>query len=204
MKDYAIRFRFNTRKAAQAAFKMLRLAGGRLNYMVLCKLLYLADRESLVQLECPLTGDTMIALPHGPVLARILNLIRLGPVSEEDEPWFLAVSAPVGYDVECLADPGDGELSNAEESILVNVFERFGHLDWKQLSRYTHDLPEWSDPHGGRLPIAFEQILLLVGKSEQDLVRIRSGIQEQAQIDAELEKWNANSEVDASEVFGVA
>ena len=55
-----------------------------------------------------------MALPCGPVLSRILNLIRGGPTNEEDAPWFDAVSAPEGYDVKALGDAGDDELSGAE------------------------------------------------------------------------------------------
>jgi hypothetical protein len=60
-----IRFRFNAKKAAEAANRILKLSGGERNYMELVKLLCLADREALVRFESPITGDRVAALPHG-------------------------------------------------------------------------------------------------------------------------------------------
>jgi len=170
-----MKFKFNPKKSAQAAHLLLRLSGEnrKLNYMVLVKLLYLSDRAALMALEAPITGDRLAALPYGPVVGHVLNLIRLGPANEEDAPWFDAVSPPTGYDVVALDDPGDDELSNAEETILRQVWEEYGTKDWKELSRLTHRLPEWVDPNGSSVPIAPEQILMLAGKSMQDIDRIR-------------------------------
>lgn len=191
MSDHSIRFRFNALKTAQAAFKLLDMAGGRLNYMVLVKLLYLADREAIMRLECPITGDSPFSLPYGPVLSRVLGLIRNGPTQEEDESWFSAVSPPQGYDVEKLTDLGDSELSNAEEHILLQIFEDHGKKTWQELSRFTHDLAEWTDPHGSAVPIPFETILLLAGKSENDLARIRKQTAAFRQIDEEIAAYSS-------------
>src|SRR5258708_25135951 len=100
--DRAIRFRFDAKKAAEAASVILRLSGGQRNYMELVKLLYLADREALIRFGYPITGDRFAALPHGLVLSRILNLIRLGPGDEADASWFDMVLAPIAYDVKSL------------------------------------------------------------------------------------------------------
>src|SRR5882724_9983880 len=110
MSDQPIGFRFNAKKSAQAAYKLLMLSGGCRNYMELVKLLYLSDRQALLRLESQITGDRLAALPYGPVLSHILDLIRWGPMKEEDAPWFDAVSPPCGYDVKALADCGEDEL----------------------------------------------------------------------------------------------
>src|SRR5580658_4162563 len=92
-------FRFNVKKAAPAANKLLLLSGGSRNYMELIKLLFLADRAALLKLERPITGDLVVALKYGLVLSHILDLIKWGPCNEEDAPWFDAISAPDGYTV---------------------------------------------------------------------------------------------------------
>ena len=186
MNDQPIRFRFNAKKAAQAASKLLRLSGGQRNYMELVKLLYLADREALVRLHCQVTGDQLAALPFGLVLSHILDLIRWGPINEEDAPWFEAVSPPFGYDVKSIADAGDDELSGAECQILEEVFAKYGSKNWKELSRLTHALPEWVDPNGGRIPISAEQILKLEGKSPEEIEHIRGELAAYEQLDREL------------------
>lgn len=186
MSEQPIRFRFNAKKAAQAANRLLRLSGGQRNYMELVKLLYLADREALLKLECQITGDQLMALPFGPVLSRVLDLIRWGPINEEDAPWFDAVSPPFGYDVKALADCSDDELSGAECQILDEVFAKYGKKDWKELSRLTHELPEWVDPNGGRVPISPEQILKLEGKTPQEIECIRRELSAYELLDREL------------------
>lgn len=174
MSDAQIRFRFDAKKAAQAAGRLLRLASGKRNYMELVKLLYLADREALLQLDSPITGDAAVSLPHGPVLSRVLDLIRWGPIDETDAPWFDAISPPQGYDVQLVpAVTAEDELSGAEIQILDRVFQKYGQMNWQELSRLTHRLPEWSAPKSGAVPITFEQILGLAGKSQEAIDRIK-------------------------------
>lgn len=168
----AIKFRFDILKATQAAHAFLRMAGGELNYLVLIKLLYLADRTALLELDAPITGDRLVSLSFGPVVSRILNLIRIGPANPEDEPWFDAVSPPRDYNVRAKADPAMDNLSNAEEQVIVSVFQKFGALSWTTLSHLTLQLPEWTDPGESSIPIAPEQILLLEGRTRDDLDRI--------------------------------
>ncbi len=141
--------------------------------MELVKLLYLADRKALTRFGYPITGDHFAALPHGLILSRILNLIRNGPGGEEDAPWFEVVSGPIGYDVESLQDVENEELSGAEEKILQEIFAEYGRFDWKDLSRFMRNLPEWTNPNGGSLPVAPEQILTLEGKSAGAIASLR-------------------------------
>jgi len=187
--DHPIRFRFDAKKAAQAANKLLRLSGGERNYMELVKLLYLADREALLRLDQPITGDSFVALPHGPALGHILDLIRWGPVDEADAPWFAAVSPPFGYSLRALPACGEDELSDAEDQILTEIFEKFGKLSWKELSRWTHALPEWVNPAGDRMPIPAEQILLLEGKSRDEIERIGCEVAAYERLDLESEYY---------------
>jgi uncharacterized phage-associated protein len=189
--DHPLRFKFSALKSAQAACMLLQMSGGRRNYMELVKLLYLADRKALVELECPITGDRFCSLPNGPVLSRILNLIRWGPISEEDEPWFQVVSAPEGYTVKLVKECEDGELSGAEIQILKQVFEEYGRRDWKELSRITHQLPEWNDPDGGSIPIPAEQILRLEGRTQEQINRIKDDVSLFQKIDSELEQFTS-------------
>lgn len=189
MNERPIRFRFSAKKAAQAANQLLRFSGGQRNYMELVKLLYLADRKEIVLLQHQITGDQLVALPYGPVLTRILSLIRWGPISPEDAPWFEAISPPIGYDVKALGDYGDDELSGAECKILEEVFGEHGRKDWKELSRLTHELPEWTDPGDGRIPISPEQILKFEGKSSEEIARLREQLSAFEHLDRELSRY---------------
>jgi uncharacterized phage-associated protein len=206
---HPIEFRFDAKKAAQAANKLLRLSDGQRNYMELVKLLYLADREALLRFDLPITGDFFVALAHGPALSRILDLIRWGPMEEADAPWFVAVSPLSGYNLKALPGCGEDELSDAEDQVITEVFQKYGKLSWQELFRLTHDLPEWGAPAADRMPISPEQILLLEGKSKDDIERIRSEVSAYGRLDHESDHYRNASvwptgpfKLDATQQFG--
>lgn len=198
MNEGQIKFKFDPRKSACAAYELLKRAGGSLNYMVLVKLLYLADREALITLENPITGDQFASVPHGPILSRTLNLIRWGPIDESDAPWFDVVSAPIGYDVKIVGKPAEDALSGAEVKILSHVFEECGRKSWQELSRLTHQLPEWAEPAGVAIPISPEQILLLAGKTQEEVWQLREELGALDKLDREIAGY-AGMEFDAAE-----
>src|SRR3972149_552546 len=99
-----IRFPFRERKAAQAAAHLLRLHGGAMYYILLIKLLYLADRQSLIETGQPITGDRLVSMDWGPVVSQTLTLISPGvnPESSIGREWYSYVSEPTDYKVSGL------------------------------------------------------------------------------------------------------
>ncbi|MDB9463665.1 type II toxin-antitoxin system antitoxin SocA domain-containing protein, partial [Dolichospermum circinale] len=85
-----------------------------------------------------------------------------------------------------VKDPGNDELCEEEEEILQEVYQTFGHLDPFQVAEWTHDLPEWKDPHGSAIPILVEDILKNVGKSEEEIEEIRQIALREAYLDEVL------------------
>ena len=80
-----LKFVFNIRKASQAAAYLTNLHGGRLNLMVLLKLLYLADRASLLETGYTITGDQMISVQSGPALSRLYDVAKWGAPANPQE-----------------------------------------------------------------------------------------------------------------------
>jgi hypothetical protein len=163
-----MRFVFNEKKAAQAAAYLIQRHQGRINYTVLVKLLYLADRKALVDCGQPITGDAMVSMPHGTVLSGVLDCINAGGMVD-GSPWAMAISPPDGYDVTLRDNPGTDELSEYELDALREIDGQYGKLNWQQLRQVTHDLPEWTDPSGSSLKIAPERILRAEGKSPEQI-----------------------------------
>ena len=117
-----VRFRFNDAKTAQAAAHLLKVNGGTMSYMVLIKLLYLADRQMLLDQGLPITGDRLVSMKHGPVLSHVLDFITHGPKSEPHTAWFTLIGEPSGYDVSLKSeDPPTAELSRYELRLLDRV-----------------------------------------------------------------------------------
>jgi uncharacterized phage-associated protein len=162
--------RFNEKNATQAAGQFLQLANGRMNYMKLIKLLYIADREALLRWGRPITTDTYFSLKHGPVLSRVHDLITEGPNPVQGESfWSRHISEPEHYAVALSVDPSDDQLSEAEEEVINEAFARFGHLTQWDLVDVVHGLPEWQDPEGVRMPIGYADILKAGQKTPEEI-----------------------------------
>src|ERR1022692_4727051 len=139
---------FNEAKATQAATQFLRLRGGRISYIKLIKLLYLADREALIRWGRPITTDCYVSMDVGPVVSRIYDLIRNEPSPNSVKIWSKFISDPEDYEVRLLGDPGSGELSPAEEKLIDEVFRLHGQDSRWAIVDYTYSLPEWTHPDG--------------------------------------------------------
>jgi uncharacterized phage-associated protein len=168
-----MRLRFNEKKTTQAAARFLKMAGRRLNYMMLIKLLYLTDRGAFLQWGRPLSGDRYFSMRYGPVLSEVHD--RITEMPEQQTFWSEHISAPSNYEVELKKDPGDDELSLAEEKLIDQVFAAYGHYGPFDLVHLLHKtLPEWKETERGRVPIEYREILEAGGKSAEAVEEIES------------------------------
>lgn len=170
-----IRFEFSEAKAAEAAALLLKKSGGRMPYMRLIKLLYLADRESLHRFGRPIVGGRYVAMKLGPVLSEVLDAIKC----ERPGTWQETVERD-GYDVRLKTAPVIRLLSEAEISVLEETADLFRRLDQWALSGWTHGLAEWRDPGASAQEITPEQILAALEKSEEEIEDIREDTIEDA------------------------
>jgi uncharacterized phage-associated protein len=169
-----MKFVFNERKSAQAAAYLLRQAGGSMPYIKLMKLLYLADRQSIVETGLPITGDRLVSMDRGPVLSRILDFISYGRF-DATSSWPRYVTPKDGYDVRVVeGDAETDELSEYEIDVLDEVTAKFGHFDRWKLVDLTHELPEWVNPSGSSIDIDVRAILQDAGKSDEEIAEIAS------------------------------
>ena len=179
-----MRMRFNEAKATQAAARLLRNRGGRMSYMKLIKLLYLADREALSRWGRPITTDAYVSMKHGPVLSGVLNLITEGEDPSFGQTiWAKHISEPEHFDVVLKEDSLGDLLSEAEDELLDETFQNFGHMNRWKLVDFVHTLPEWKDPEGSAFPIEYADILKAQNKKPDEIRTIESELQSLAQMD---------------------
>lgn len=152
-------------------------------HMKLIKLLYLADREALGRFGRPITFDWYFSLPHGPVLSFTLDMINAEPDPAGPSYWHTFISERREHQVELNREPPPDQLSPAEQSVLDDVFERFGRMSVWELRDYCHSLPEWRDPQGSRLPIQLRDILLAQGLGEEEARDILDALEAEAAAD---------------------
>lgn len=162
--------KFDEAKATEAAALFLALRGGRMSYLKLIKLLYLADREALSRWGIPITTDRYVSMDHGPVVSNIYNLI----VEDRQKPfWSEYISAPLGdYEVELKREAPTERLSRAEEKLIAEIFEQHGYKRRWELVDEVHKLPEWNNPQGSSSPISVADILRAVGTQEEEISAI--------------------------------
>lgn len=180
-----IELRFDKRKALAATSFLLQQARGRMPYMKLIKLLYAAERESLLRFGKPIIGGHYYAMKLGPVVSEVLDLVKhppdvLGPLAEEWSQHF----ERIGYEIQMTRPATLDPLSEAEVQLLTDTWDLFARLDQFQLSELTHRLfREWSDPGTGARPITPEEILRTLGKSDEEIEEARQDALERAHFD---------------------
>ena len=137
-----------------------------MSYMKLIKLLYIADRTSLLRYGKPITMDRWYSMTLGPVLSNVLNLITDPSWVDSTGTWSRFISAPLGDREVCLLSPEvpNDRLSNAEEKIISEVFSEYGQYTRWQLVELLHNgqlAPEWKEPPAGRrIPISLRDVLV--------------------------------------------
>ncbi len=184
MKDPNMKPHFNEKKATQAAVMLLKMNGGKMNYMKLVKLLYNIDREALRRWSRPVTYDDMYSLPHGLVVSKILDK------AEDSDPkiksfWDTFIEAR-GLEDYLIQDPGDDELSPAEEELLKEMFERYKNKTQFDMENEHHDpnlFPEYIDPGNSSIQIYYDRVLKMLGFPEDEINLVLEEMNEQSFIE---------------------
>jgi hypothetical protein len=135
-------------------------------------------------MDQPITGDRYVSMNHGPVLSGVYDLIKGQSINDALPLWSEFISTPQHSYISLIKDPGSENLCEEEGEILKQVYQTFGNLDPFHVAEWTHDLPEWQNPHGSAIPIAVEDILKSLGKSSEEILEI----QQQAGREAYLDK----------------
>lgn len=177
---------FNDRKVAQMAAFLLSQDGVRMAHLKLMKLLYLADREAMGRYGAPISGDRIVAMPHGPVLSMTLNFMD-GDEKSSPDGWDTLISAKENNELSLkhpvTRDELD-ELSQADIDVLAAVWKQFGHMDKWAIRDYTHDhCPEWTDPNGSSNPIPYANVFRALGRSENVAMELGARIEAERSLD---------------------
>ncbi len=147
----------------------------QMNYTKLLKLLYIADREALSRWDSTITGDRYSALTNGPILSKVYDLIRNRCSNDYEQcKWDIYFNTNE-YDLELHNNISTDELSEAEEELLLEIYNKFKGYDWKKMIQYVHNkknIPEYNNPENTSIPIPIEDILKKLGRDNKEIKNI--------------------------------
>ena len=178
-------FRFNIGKVTEAACLFLERDGGQMNVMKLVKLIYLLDRLSLDRRNSPICGGDYLSMRNGPVTSEVLDLINAGRLlGESDQRWEQCVSNRTNHEVKLEIMPPREHLSDTEVSLLGEIWAEHGGKDqWQLVDWCHHHCKEWVPVANDCAPIAVEQVGIALGKSPEQINRLRQEAIELNQLD---------------------
>ena len=177
---------FNEQKTAQMAVYFLKQQDGKMNKLKLMKLLYLAERESLLRYGMSMTGDYVVSMDHGMVLSKTLDLARETAIDAHPDGWYAMIARHGQYDLELTSSSHDtelDELSQADRGILKDIWDRFGHMDQWTIRNHTHTLPEWKNPHGTSISVPPKDLLKILGYSESEAEELSKQREKEEMVD---------------------
>ena len=117
---------FREDKATQVAAYFLNRRGGKMDVLVLVKLMYLTERKAILKYRRPVFYDSYVSMEHGTVVSESYNLIK---GEHEGEIWGKSISLLSRTKVQLIGNPGVDKLSRAEELLLTKIYDEFGSME---------------------------------------------------------------------------
>ena len=134
---HVFRFKLNRQKALSAAKYLLSRLGGKYNFTALLKLLFFADRYHVRQYIRPVTTDSYVAMPNGPVASFLYDVFKGAYPSIPD-------INRIDYDVQVqTSDDKFDDLSESDKEALEFAIKNFSRFTYGQLINLSHEYPEW-------------------------------------------------------------
>ncbi|HEY59909.1 MAG TPA: SocA family protein [Anaerolineae bacterium] len=174
--------KFNEQKATEATVLLLKMHGGKMSRVKLMKLLYLSDRKAIENWERPITYDTYYSMREGQVLSGVLNLIN----NRIKNPlWNKYIERADKISIQLRSEPIKlQKLSRAEQKLLKNIHDEYGHWNRFDLGNLTKEFPEYKKTITRKKTYPKE---ILTGIYEkEDVERIERQLEEKAYLELAL------------------
>src|SRR6266571_1576771 len=101
-------FPIDGKKATEAVARLLEKSGGEADYLRIVKLVYLADRDSIIRRGVPIVGGSYFSMRCGPAVGEVMNFANRERHAPE---WETYISARKGNALVLKQTPGYVNLS---------------------------------------------------------------------------------------------
>lgn len=163
----------------------------RKDFHKIFKILYFADREHLSEYGRPITGDTYIAMPDGPVPSTIYDIFKI--VRGDANNFFVSnLSCELDFKdlfsvrersiLEPLRPADSSVLSESDIEVLDAMLAEYGSMTWGEIREKSHDLAWQRAATKGYDPMSIEDILTEKGDSSSYIDYITRDINTQKSI----------------------
>ncbi len=179
-------YRFQSKKATEAAAAFLNISGGELNIMKLVKLMYLLDRESISKRRVPVCGGRYLSMRDGPVISELLDLINSKNLRHYDDvEWDEFIGDRINHKVRLNKSPGRKHLSDDELSLIKSIWKQFGDMDQWEIAKYCHkNCAEWTPVEESTDNIGIKEIASALGRPQSEIKRLKSEARSYNKLDA--------------------
>jgi hypothetical protein len=161
---------FDIRKAIAATAFLVEHQGGNLDMFLSLKMLYIADRNSLIKWGKTITGDKFISMHNGPMLSRIYDLFKGIGAKKNQQQWNEHFSELVNHSIRLLKDADIGVLSKREMETLEDARNYINSCAPRDVADWLHkECPEWKDPGASSVPINIRVILQNYGRTADEI-----------------------------------
>lgn len=144
------------RKATDAVARLIEKCGGEADYLRIIKLIYLADRKSILTRGIPIVGGRYFSMKRGPVIGEVMGFVNCRNAPR----WKGFISARKGNVINLTAIPKYESLTESELEILDSVVKEHTTRSTDELVTWCHKhCPEYEHVDSGRKVIELESIL---------------------------------------------
>jgi len=157
---------FNFEKTINAALYIAENVDSK-DFHKIFKILYFADRAHLMTYGRPITGDTYIKMPDGPVPSKLFDIFK----AVRGDSYFPAgdlkeyFSVDNRYYIKPKKAPDLRYLSKTDITELDEAISKYGILSFGELKNLSHDIAWETTRNNGE--IAIEDIMREAGADEE-------------------------------------
>lgn len=178
--------KFSEKKTTEAAILLLKMAGGRMKYIRLLKLLYLSDRRAYAELGRSITNDRYCSMRYGQVPSRAYDLAK-GTAAQVEGIWSDFINSPVDKNNIELREIPDNihALSESELDIIRSVSMEYidkSDFDLADITKGSEYVPITGTKKAIDTPI--EKILEALNYNSRQIECIKEHLAEEAEIQA--------------------
>lgn len=175
-------FHIDREKTINSALYILKSLGGQSDFHKLFKILYFADQKHLVKYGTPITGDTYVAMAHGPVPSKLYDRLKalrnIFGDNADDNGTFKIVE---NHFVSSLKEPDMDSLAPSNINCLNDAIHENKNLSFKALADKSHG-EAWKAAEEQTEEIDFLAIASEGGATEEMLKYIRLNLENQNSI----------------------